>query len=128
MRVRKLESDNCVECSGKCLKLFAEVVSSSLWSHFSSGIMMKFKHCYNKNKCTKKFFEYSKYYSVTEMLLALGLSSFDTVTHTIRYTTRDAILPCDRKPTRVRLIYRTEQTTKKCKTEKLKSKNGYAQK
>ena len=33
-----------------------------------------------------------------------------------------------RKPTWVSLIYRTETTTKKCKTEKLKSKNGYAQK
>ena len=35
-------------------------------------------------------------------------------------TIRDAILPCARKPTRVSLIYRTEPTTKKCKTEELK--------
>jgi len=35
----------------------------------------------------------------------------------LRYDTR-----CARKPTRVSLIYRTEPTTKKCKTEKLKSK------
>ena len=41
--------------------------------------MMKFKYCYNK--CIKKFFGYSKHYSVTEMLLALGLSSFDMVIH-----------------------------------------------
>ena len=48
---------------------------------------------------------------------------------TIRYDTiRDAILTCARKPTWVSLIYRTETTTKRCKTEKLKSKNGYAQK
>jgi len=41
----------------------------------------------------------------------------------LRYDTiRDAILTCARKPTRVSLIYRTETTTKKCKTEKLKSK------
>ena len=46
------------------------------------------------------------------------LSSYDTI--------RDAILMCARKPTRVSLIYRTEPTTKNCKTEKLKSKNGYA--
>jgi len=46
-----------------------------------------------------------------------------------RYDTiRDVILTCARKPTRVSLIYPTETTTKKCKTEKLKSKNGYAQK
>ena len=38
-------------------------------------------------------------------------------------TIRDAILTCARKPTWVSLIYRTETTTKKCKTEKkLKSK------
>jgi len=35
---------------------------------------------------------------------------------------RDAILTCARKPTRISLIYRTETTTKNCKTEKLKSK------
>ena len=32
----------------------------------------------------KKFFEYSKYYSVTEMVLALSLSSFDMVIHNYR--------------------------------------------
>jgi len=37
-------------------------------------------------------------------------------------TIRDAVLTCARKPTRVGLIYRTETTTKNCKTEKLKSK------
>jgi len=35
-------------------------------------------------------------------------------------TIRDVILTCARKPTWVSLIYRTESTTKKCKTEKLK--------
>ena len=45
----------------------------------------------------------------------------------IRYDTiRDDISTCARKPTWVGLIYRTETTTKNCKTEKLKSKNGYA--
>ena len=49
--------------------------------------------------------------------------------HNVTYDTiRDAILTCARKPTRVSLINRTETTTKKCKTEKLKTKNGYAQK
>ena len=46
----------------------------------------------------------------------------------IRYDTiQDAILTCARKPTLVSLIYRTEPTTKKCKTEKNKSnkKLGY---
>ena len=46
--------------------------------------------------------------------------------YTIRYDTiRDAILTCARKPTWVGLIYRTETTTKNCKTEKLKSKSRY---
>ena len=54
-------------------------------------------------------------------------SSSDKASHrqptTIRYDTiRDAILTCARKPTWVSLIYRTETTTKKCKTEKRKSK------
>jgi len=40
-------------------------------------------------------------------------------------TIRDAILTCARKPTRVSLIYRTETTTKSCKTQKLKSKSRY---
>ena len=48
---------------------------------------------------------------------------------TVRYDTiRDAILTCAQKPTRVILIHCTETTTKKWNTEKLKSKNGYAQK
>ena len=48
----------------------------------------------------------------------------------IRYdTTRDAILTCAQKLTCVSLIYHTETTTKKWKTEKVKrKKNGYAQK
>jgi len=36
------------------------------------------------------------------------------------HTTRDAISTCAQKPTRVSLIYRTEPTTNKWKTEKLK--------
>ena len=49
--------------------------------------------------------------------------------NTILYDTiRDAILTCAQKPTWVSLIYRTEPTTKKCKTEKVKSNDGYAQK
>ena len=34
------------------------------------------------------------------------------------YTIRYAILTCARKPTCIRLIYRTETTTKKCKNRK----------
>jgi len=46
-----------------------------------------------------------------------------TLCFTIRYDTlRDAILTCAQKLTRVSLIYRTEPTTKRWKTVKLKSK------
>ena len=70
----------------RCLREFRAycicLYSVALWSHITSCIMMKFKYCHNK--CMKKFLGYSKYYSVTEMLLALGLSSFDTVIHNYR--------------------------------------------
>jgi len=52
----------------------------------------------------------------------IGTIRYDT----IRYDIRDVILTCARKPTRVSLIYRTETTTKNCKTVKLKSKNRCA--
>ena len=52
-----------------------------------------------------------------------------TPTTVLRYDTiRDAILTCAQKPTWASLIYRTEPIIKKWKTEKLKSKKGYAQK
>jgi len=66
--------------------------------------------------------------SILDATLLLHVSSRAFTDECIRYDTRDATLTCDRKPTRVSLIYRTEPTTKKCKTEKLKSKNGYPQK
>jgi len=53
---------------------------------------------------------------------------FDRRKQTACDTIRDAILTCARERTWVGLIYRTEPTTKKRKTEKLKSKNKHAQK
>ena len=44
--------------------------------------MLKLKYCYHK--CIKKFFGCNKFHSVTEMLLGLGLPSFDTVIHNYR--------------------------------------------
>jgi len=35
-------------------------------------------------RCIKLFFKYPKYYSVTSMLLELGLPSFDTLVHNSR--------------------------------------------
>jgi len=48
-----------------------------------------------------------------------NITEFNTLVHD---TIRDAILTCAQKLTRVSLIYRTEPTTKKWKTGKLKSK------
>ena len=45
--------------------------------------MLKFKCCYHRRM--KRFFGYSKYHSVTEMLLDPGLPSFDTVMHNYRH-------------------------------------------
>jgi len=64
-------------------------------------------------------------YMAARYVASLIPSAFCSLVSTIR----DAILTCARKPTRVTLIYRTEPTTKKCKTEKkLKVENRYAQK
>jgi len=61
-----------------------------------------------------------------------NLGLLETISRNMRNTgydtILDAILTRARKPTRVSLIYRTETTTEKWKTEKVKSKNGYAQK
>jgi len=56
--------------------------------------------------------------------LAETLERGNVITFNVRYDTiRDAISTCARKPIRVSLVYRTEPTTKKCKTENLKSKD-----
>jgi len=68
--------------------------------------------------------------SGTSSISSIGSPLSSSITPSLlRYDTiRDAILACARKPTRISLIYRTEPTTIKCKREKLKSKDGYAQK
>lgn len=52
---------------------------TALWSNFTVSALAKFKSCYHK--CLKYFFGYLKYSSVTNMLLELGLPSFDTLMH-----------------------------------------------
>jgi len=44
---------------------------------FSIGLMNKFRSCYIKY--AKMFLGFTKYYSVTNMLLLTGLPSFDTL-------------------------------------------------
>jgi len=48
--------------------------------------------------------------------------------HSRWVTIQDAIFTCARKPIWVRLVYRTEPTSKYRKSEKLKNTNGYGQK
>jgi len=47
-----------------------------------NSTLLKFEYCYHK--CMKKFIGYSKHSSVTDMLLVLGLPSFNTVIHNYR--------------------------------------------
>ena len=54
-----------------------------LWLHYNAGTMAKFKYCFHK--CLKRFVGFSKYYSVTSVLLELDLPSFDTVIHNYRF-------------------------------------------
>jgi len=68
---------------------------------------------YGKLRCVRLSARFSACASSAQWVL-----QYDTI--------RDAILTCARKPTWVSLIYRTETTTKNCKTEKLESKNRYA--
>jgi len=62
---------------------------------------MELWQCYNKCsvnrlrsnyiRCMKIFFNYSKYYSVTAMLLERGLPSFDTLLHNSRVRFRNQV-------------------------------------
>jgi len=49
----------------------------ALWSLYNKSIYNRMKSCYNK--CMKSSFSFCKYPSVTSMLLAVQLPSFDTV-------------------------------------------------
>jgi len=59
-----------------------------LWLHYNAGTMATFKCCFHK--CLRRFFGFNKYryYSVTSVLLELGLPSFDTVIHNYRFCFR----------------------------------------
>ena len=56
----------------------------ALWNRFRIGVMNKFRSCYIK--CAKIFLGFTKYYSVTNMLLLTGLPSFDTLMNNARIT------------------------------------------
>ena len=54
----------------------------ALWNKFRIGLMNRFRLCYTK--CAKMFLGFTKYYSVTNMLLLTGLPSFDTLMNNAR--------------------------------------------
>ena len=63
-----------------------------LWSDFKAASMNRLKACYTK--CAKSFFGYSKYSSVTEMLLYLGLPSFNTIVHNASVRLQKTLIAC----------------------------------
>jgi len=56
-----------------CINLY----DTALWKRFSTATYTKLKYCYHR--CIKLFFGYSRSYSVTNILLELGLPSFNTL-------------------------------------------------
>jgi hypothetical protein len=52
---------------------------TALWCNFSKGAINKLESAYNR--CIKTFFGFDKYSSVTNMLMEIGLPSFNTVIH-----------------------------------------------
>ena len=53
----------------------------------------RFRYCYNR--CMKLFFGYSRYYSVTSMLLDLNLPSFDTIMYNSKLQFTDSLNRCN---------------------------------
>ena len=54
----------------------------ALWCNFSKGAINKLASAYNR--CIKTFFGFEKFSSVTNMLMQIGLPSFNTVIHNCR--------------------------------------------
>jgi hypothetical protein len=79
------------------LKLFRSfcicLYDAALWSSFSVSAYNKVASSYSK--CIKSFFNFAKYSSVTNMLLELGLPSFNTVIHNCQFSFKRSMLRCD---------------------------------
>jgi len=56
---------------------------AALWTRLAAESLNKFRRCYHKS--IKMFFGYSKYHSVTAVLIDLKLPSFNTMMHNLRY-------------------------------------------
>ena len=55
-----------------------------LWCNFKLGTINKLAAAYTR--CLKFFFDFYKYSSVTDMLLQLGLPTFNTILHNSRFS------------------------------------------
>jgi len=89
-------------CFNRCsiqvkLKLFRSFCicfyDAALWSSFTASARNKLSSCYTK--CMKSFFNYSKYGSVSYMLLESGLSSINTVVFNCSLNFQRSLLTCD---------------------------------
>ena len=65
----------------------------SLWKYYNISSKNRFRYCYNR--CMKLFFGYSRYYSVTSMLLYLNLPSFDTIMYNSKLQFTDSLNRCN---------------------------------
>jgi len=66
---------------------------AALWYNYSVGAINRLASCYSK--CLKYFFGYSKYSSVTGMLLELGLPSFNSLMHNYNISFANRLSTCD---------------------------------
>ena len=66
---------------------------TALWISYTAATLAKFTACYTK--CLKSFFGYSKYSSVTSMLLDLGLPTCNTLLHNYKFSFLTRLAKCD---------------------------------
>ena len=66
---------------------------TALWISYTAATLAKFTACYTK--CLKSFFGYSKYSSVTSMLLELGLPTCNTLLHNYKFSFLTRLAKCD---------------------------------
>jgi hypothetical protein len=71
-----------------CMCLFG----TALWTNYPAYVMRLFVICYNK--CIKRFFGFSKYHSVSDMLVNLGLPCAQTLLHNSLHNFKVQLVHC----------------------------------
>jgi hypothetical protein len=64
----------------------------ALWNNFSNSSLNSLLSAYNR--CIKIFFGFAKHYSVTCMLMELGLPTFNTILHNSAILFKNRLLIC----------------------------------